>query len=62
MLPRGGDPSGMASVILIGRNEKIRTPTAKAIPAQNDSLIFFLLQKKKNKQQTNKKHKILLKV
>ena len=52
MLPRGGDPSGMASVILIGRNEKIRTPTAKAIPAQNDSLIFFLLQK--NKQTTNK--------
>ena len=44
MLPRGGDPGRMASIILIGRNIHIRTPTAKAIPAQNNHLKFFLLQ------------------
>ena len=42
MLPRGDDPGKMASVILIGQNIQIRTPTANAIPAQNNNLKFFL--------------------
>ena len=46
MLPQRGDPGKMASVILIRRNILIRTPTAKAIPAQNNNLKFFLLQVK----------------
>ena len=46
MLPWGGDPGRMASGILIGRNISIRTPMDKAIPAQNNSLKFFLLQVK----------------